>query len=232
MAFIKLDCGVLDSTLWTDREAREVFITALLMALPFEVKEPMPQFKVRSIEPTGFVVPPGDYGLIRAAGVGIVRRAGIEQEIGLDALERLGDADPESRSPEWDGRRLVRVAGGFVALNYDKYRQRDQTAADRSRRYRERNAASRVPDRSNTQGEEEADPEGESARSQVDEFAQERKWLESLGAITTRSGGCIISEWKAVTRRLKVGQVEEIFKAVPGMQWPSEFKAHRKAMGV
>lgn len=155
MPFIKLDCGVLDSTLWPDREAREVFITALLMALPHEVREPMQQLHVRSLEPTGFAVPCGDYGFVRAAGVGIVRRAGIEEESGLDALERLGSGDPESRSPEWEGRRLVRVAGGFIALNFDKYRQKDQTSADRSRRYRERvsGVSSRVTSCSITQAE-------------------------------------------------------------------------------
>ncbi len=56
MSFIKLDCGLLDSTLWVDREARELFITALLMAKPKDLAEPMAQLAVRSITETGFVV--------------------------------------------------------------------------------------------------------------------------------------------------------------------------------
>lgn len=129
---------MLDSTIWIDRDARELFITALLMAEPMELKEPMKQLHVREIKETGFVVPPGWYGFIPAAGSGIVRRAGMEVESGLSALERLGNPEHESRTPDFEGRRLVRVDGGFIALNFDKYRQKDHTAAERSRRYRER----------------------------------------------------------------------------------------------
>jgi hypothetical protein len=138
MAFVKLDTGVLDSTLWVDRPCREIFITALLMAEPIELTESMPQFHVKAIEPTGFVVPPGWYGFVRAAGVGISNRALLEHEVGLAALERLGSSDPESRSKEYEGRRLVRVDGGYIVLNYFRYRDRDHTAADRQKRMRER----------------------------------------------------------------------------------------------
>jgi hypothetical protein len=138
MAFVKLDCGMLDSTLWVDRAARELFITALLMAEPRELLEPLPQIALQSLEPTGFIVPPGWYGFIPAAGSGIIRRAGMEAEVGMQALERLGAPENESRTPAFDGRRLVRIDGGFIALNFEKYRQKDHTTAERSRRYRER----------------------------------------------------------------------------------------------
>ena len=138
MAFLKLDTGILNSTLWVDRECREVFITALLMAEPFEITDPMPQLEVRALAETGFVVPPGWYGLVSAAGVGIVRRAMVDHEEGMAALERLGAPDLESRSRRFEGRRLVRVNGGYIALNFIEYRERDHTAAERSKRYRER----------------------------------------------------------------------------------------------
>ena len=138
MAFVKLDCGILDSTLWIDREARELFITALLMAEPHELKEKTPQIRVRSLELTGFIIPPGWYGLVSAAGVGIINRAGLDFEIGMLALERLGEPEPDSRTPDFEGRRLVRISGGYIALNFTKYREKDHTSAERSRRYRER----------------------------------------------------------------------------------------------
>ncbi len=90
------------------------------------------------MEATGFVVPAGWYGWIAAAGPGIVKRAGMDCEAGLAALERLGAPEPHSRTPDFEGRRLVRVRGGYVALNYALYREKDYTAADRSKRYRER----------------------------------------------------------------------------------------------
>jgi len=138
MAFVKLDAGILESTLWLARDVRDVFITALLMAQPHEISEPTAQLQVRALDQTGFIVPPGWYGLVKAAGVGICRRAMVDRDAGLDALENLGSPDPESRTPDHDGRRLVRVDGGFLVLNFIAYRERDASAATRARRYRER----------------------------------------------------------------------------------------------
>ena len=143
MAFVKLDCGILDSTLWPDRDAREVFITALLMATPRELTEPMETLEVGSLTRAEFVVPPGWYGFVAASGTGIIHRAGLTLKEGILALERLGQPEYDSRTPDHEGRRLVRVDGGYIALNYDKYRQKDHTAAERSRRYRERKLPAR-----------------------------------------------------------------------------------------
>lgn len=138
MAFVKLDTGMLDSTLWIDREAREVFITALLMAEPRELKEPVWALKPDSLESNGFEIPAGWYGFVRAAGPGIVRRAMVDPAVGMIALQRLSDPDLGSRSADFEGRRLMRVDGGYVVLNYMKYRERDYTAGERMKRYRER----------------------------------------------------------------------------------------------
>ena len=150
MPFVKLDCGILNSTLWFERDAREVFITALLMAEPFELREPTAQISVDSLEPTGWTVPAGWYGFVPAAGIGIIHRARVDETTGRAALAQLGSPEISSRSPEFDGRRLVRIDGGYLVLNFIKYREKDATAADRQRRWRERqklkedNAESRV----------------------------------------------------------------------------------------
>lgn len=138
MAFVKLDTRILESTLWIERDCREVFITALLMAMPREFLHEQEQLEVRTLKETGFTVPPGWYGFVDAAGIGIVRRAMVDTELGMDALEKLGSADPESRTADFSGRRLVRVNGGFIVLNFMKYRDKDNTSAERARRYRER----------------------------------------------------------------------------------------------
>lgn len=173
MAFVKLDCGILDSTLWPDREAREMFITALLMAEPIEIKEETSTIEIRQIVETQFVIPVGWYGFVPASGAGIARRAGLDGEDGLKALERLAAPDQESRTPDFEGRRLARVDGGFIVLNYDKYRQKDHTSAERSKRYRERKMAKNntvspdrhaVTTRSVTQAEAEAEAEVEETR--------------------------------------------------------------------
>lgn len=138
MAFVKLDCGMLDSSIWPDRTAREVFITALLMAQPFELREDTPQIRVDSLDREGEVIPAGWYGRVEAAGVGIVTRAMLDRKEGLEALKRLCECDPESRSEEHCGKRMARINGGYLILNYDKYRQKDYTSAERSKRYRDR----------------------------------------------------------------------------------------------
>ena len=117
MAFVKLDCGILDSTLWFERSARELFITALLMAEPYELKEPVNQIEVRTLNETGFVVPPGWYGMVHASSLGIIHRAQMDVESGMAALEQLGNPEKESRTPDFEGRRMVRVDGGFLILN-------------------------------------------------------------------------------------------------------------------
>lgn len=184
MAFVKLDCGILRSTIWFDREARELFLTALLMAVPRTITEPMSEIEVDSLALTGFVVPPGNYGFVEAAGVGIIRMAGIDDvQAGIEALKRLASPENTSRSPEFDGRRLVRVDGGYIVLNFAKYRERDHTAAERQKRYRDRQAEAlrvtgetlRVTDDGNvtrdrkvTQAEAEAEGERENTFSPAD----------------------------------------------------------------
>lgn len=141
MAFVKLDTGILHSTLWMDRTAREVFITALLMAEPREFTEPQRQLAVRTIEETGFEAPPGWYGFVQAAGAGIIRQAGLDPEEGFAALERLCAEDPESRTTDFGGRRMIRVQGGYVVLNFMRYRDHDHGAAERMRLLRARRRA-------------------------------------------------------------------------------------------
>lgn len=138
MTFVKLDCTILRSTIWMDRPAREVFITALLMAEPREFTESVEQLRVGAIEPTGWSAPPGWYGFVPAAGPGIVGAALLPQDEGMAALERLGSPDPESRSQAHGGRRMIRIDGGYLVLNYMKHRDKDHTSPLRSARYRER----------------------------------------------------------------------------------------------
>ena len=165
MPFVKLDCGILNSTLWFERTQREVFLTALLMAEPLETDKPLPQIAATSLDLTGWIVPPGWYGFVPAASVGILHRAGItDAEAGLIALASLGEPEAASRSKDFEGRRLVRVDGGFIVLNYFKYRDRDYTTAERSKRYRERLASRRDDTKSHrdiTQAEAEAEAEAE-----------------------------------------------------------------------
>ncbi len=174
MPFVKLDCGILDSTLWLEREAREVFITALLMAEPREFQEPAAEISTATLAETGWTVPPGWYGFVPAASVGILHRAGVSKEQGMAALAKLAEPEQSSRSADFDGRRMVRINGGFVILNYIKYRERDYTAGERQKRYRKRLASQRNESnvtRNITQAEGEAEGEAEKEIPRIQEQA-------------------------------------------------------------
>src|SRR5206468_1357946 len=117
MPYVKLDTGILDSTLWMERGVRDIFITALLLAEPKEFTHSVQQIAVKSLEYTGFEVPAGWYGFVPAAGIGIIKRANIPTGEGFDALEKLGTEDSESRSHAFGGRRMIRIDGGYLILN-------------------------------------------------------------------------------------------------------------------
>jgi hypothetical protein len=164
MPFVKLDCGILQSSLWFDKDTRDVFLTALLLAVPHETKTPTPQLETDSLNETGWSVPPGRYGFVKASGPGICHTALVDKKSGLTALATLASPEAESRSQAFDGRRLIRVDGGFIVLNYAKYRDLDGTAAERSARYRQshRNGvASRRDDRDESRDVTQAEAEGE-----------------------------------------------------------------------
>ncbi len=109
---MKLDCGIIHSSLWAESSDTKIcWITLLLLA-----------------DPNGFV---------RAAPSAIAREAGIPAEVARKAISLFCSPDNESRSPENQGKRIERVEGGFHILNYEKYRERDYTNAERQKRWRE-----------------------------------------------------------------------------------------------
>lgn len=104
MPFVKLDCGILDSSLWAESpETRCVFVTMLAMA--------------------------DARGLVRATAPGLAAKSHLPIEAVRLALEKLEAPDQDSRTLLHDGRRVERVEGGYLLLNYLKYRgMRDSEA--------------------------------------------------------------------------------------------------------
>lgn len=143
--YVKLDCGMLDSSVWFDPDQRNVFLTVLLMATLHEVRAPAPQLDIDSAEPTGWTVPPGWYGFVAASPLAIPARALVPADRTMAALRKMGEPEKASRSQKWEGRRVVRVNGGLIVLNYCDYREKDYTAAERMARWRERQKAKATP---------------------------------------------------------------------------------------
>ncbi len=131
MSFVKLDCGILESTLWASRPQLQIFLAALLKARPQKFDEMIVEIAPDSTLPTGYSVEPGWYGFVPASGPGLVRLALVGNEYsyeqGMNALASLARPEAESRSSAFEGRRMIRVDGGFVILNFMDYR--DATTA-------------------------------------------------------------------------------------------------------
>jgi hypothetical protein len=106
MPFVKLDCGILDSSLWEeDSDTCKTFVTILAMC--------------------------GPDGVCRATTPGIARRANLSKEIVAKAVAKLESPDKDSRSQEDEGRRIRRVDGGYYVVNYLKYRAFETPEAKR-----------------------------------------------------------------------------------------------------
>ena len=112
MPFVKLDCKILDKSIWRESaEVCKVWITLLAMA--------------------------DSDGLVEASVMGVSDRARVDLGETERAIEKFLAPDPYSTNPANDGRRIERVVGGFGILNYEIYRQKDHTAAARMRKHRE-----------------------------------------------------------------------------------------------
>jgi hypothetical protein len=136
--YIKLDAAILDSTLWPQRDLRDIFITLLLKAELEYFETEQEQLDVGTMESTGYKVPPGWYGFAPVAGPFVLHKAGVPDTEGFEALRALGEPERESRTGDWEGRRAIRINGGYLILNFDKFWQRDYNNAERCRRYRQR----------------------------------------------------------------------------------------------
>jgi hypothetical protein len=117
--YTKLFSSIVHSTIWREEDhVRIVWVTMLALA--------------------------DKNGIVEASipGLSDVSRVSIEQC--SDALDKLKSEDQYSRSQDFDGRRIAEIDGGWLLLNYVKYRGklvkekvREQTR-ERVKRHRER----------------------------------------------------------------------------------------------
>lgn len=117
--YSKLDCGIVDSTIWCAPD--DVFRTWIAMLAKSDAS-----------------------GYVRVAIPAMAKLVGVTIERMEEISNILSEPDPYSRTQEHEGRRVEIVEGGWQILNYTKYRnglkQPDATNAERQRRFRKRNA--------------------------------------------------------------------------------------------
>lgn len=120
--YTKLFGSILDSTVWqAPLPAKVVWITMLAMS--------------------------DRDGVVEASVPGLALRAGVERGDCERALALFSAPDPDSRTTAHEGRRILKIDGGWQLLNYESYRDRatKEEAAEKNaarvRRFRERKAA-------------------------------------------------------------------------------------------
>ena len=115
--YVKLFGSILDSSVWDESaETRLVWITMLLMA--------------------------DENGFVRGTHQSVARRAVVTAQQSADAIKVLESPDPRSHTTDHEGRRLQPLDGGWLVLNYGKYREyrtrKQVKEAEKKARQRER----------------------------------------------------------------------------------------------
>lgn len=124
MSYAKLFASLLVSSVWGEPDqTRLVWITLLLMK-----------------DADGFV---------KASVGGLARVARVSEPETRIALQKFMDPDPDSTTPDHEGRRIERVPGGWFILNHEIYRdlenpiEKREKATERQRRKREKDKRKR-----------------------------------------------------------------------------------------
>jgi len=117
MAFAKLDSGIINSSIWEEPLAtRVLWVTMLAMK--------------------------DENGFVSAAKSGLRRAANISENDFEIAIKSLESKDDDSRTKDYDGKRIKSVEGGWIILNDDKYRmhslKQKEQARERVKKYREK----------------------------------------------------------------------------------------------
>ena len=107
------------------------------------------------------------YGCVQGSLPGLAHAAGVSMDDTVRALEYLKAPDPHSQTKDHEGRRIKDFEGGWMILNYVKYREfRSESqikAAARKQEWRDKTQTGHVPDvptsptKSRTEAEAEAD---------------------------------------------------------------------------
>jgi hypothetical protein len=218
MAYAKLFSTITESSLWSaSKDARLLFMSMLAKA--------------------------DQVGYVEAALPGLARIANLTLAETEAALAELMAPDPYSKSPDCDGARVVKVDRGWCLVNYEAYRERQDGDAKREymrnymRDYRAKGKPVNVgKEKLDGVGQAEAEAEAKAEREGERPAAVKLTLEDDLVAASvkmTRNGEDLYPEWQKACKGLQPAQVRAILaEARPGIEWPSEFKAHRAQRGI
>ena len=109
-------------------------------------------------------------GIVSASIPGLASVSNVEQEAARSAIKTLLEPDPDSRTKDFEGRRIEEIDGGWRILNYRKYRRmlNDEERKEYKAKWiatkrlqQSTNVDSRQSRRKSTQAEAEAEADAE-----------------------------------------------------------------------
>lgn len=109
--FTKLDSSIIESSIWVEDDATLRVWIALLASCNAD-------------------------GFVAGSVPGFASKARVTVEQMIAAIDKFSSPDPHSRTPDNDGRRIEALEGGWVVLNYAKYREKHDPE-ERRRQVRE-----------------------------------------------------------------------------------------------
>lgn len=110
MTFAKLDQGITKSSVWNEK------------------------YHVRIVW-VAFLAEKDETGFVSGSRTGMARVSNVTQEEFDEAEKVLSSPDPDSRTLEFEGRRIEKIEGGWIVLNHEKYRLPEQEKAENRREY-------------------------------------------------------------------------------------------------
>lgn len=199
MSYAKLFSTITESSLWSEpKEVRLLFVTFLA--------------KANSI------------GFVEASILGLARVANLSQQEIEESLAILEAPDPHSKNPDLEGRRIAKVPGGWMVLNYEEYRsrtteeERRQYMREYMRKYREEKAGKQsvnnvkeskdLPSASTSSFEvpsEKRDSKGRCTQAEAEDFCASNNLPRSDGKAMflhwEEKGWAKVKDWKLTIRK-------------------------------
>lgn len=174
MTFAKLDSGITKSSLWSESlHVRVVFLS--------------------------FLAEKDETGFVSGSRSGLIRTCNVTPEQFDNAITVLSSPDPDSKTTDFEGRRIAKADGGYVVLNSDKYRLPENEKKEKHAEYMREWRANKVNVKSQT-------------------ITNNHNQSPSVSVSVSVSDSDSISEEKSAEKRNKKeieSQIETIYQAYP-----------------
>lgn len=155
----------------------------------------------------------------------IAEETGLTLEQVQAAISELESPDPDSRSPEQDGKRIVRMdehrSWGWIVVNHGKYRaiRSDEDRREQNRLAQQRFREARNKSKPSVSNSKQSSAQSAQAEAEADTEAKKRKTYDAQAHLMSVGvAGSVIKDWFGIRKLKKLPATEtainEILKEV------------------